>query len=68
MQVQRVQNNNYKSYINTNFNKQSFNYNKTIPYSSDTVSFTANPVKEVKTITSNLTPRKINDFFNYAHI
>ena len=68
MQVQRIQNNNYKSYINTNFNKQSFNYNKTIPYSSDTVSFTANPVKEVKAITSNLTPQKIEEFFYLAGI
>ena len=68
MQVQRVQNNNYKSYINTNFSKQSFIYNKTIPYSSDTVSFTANPVKEVKAITSNLTPQKIEEFFYLAGI
>lgn len=68
MQVQRVQNNNYKSYINTNFSKQSFIYNKTIPYSSYTVSFTANPVKEVKAITSNLTPPKIEEFFYLAGI
>ena len=62
MQVQKVQNNNYKNYINTNFSKQSFIYNKTTPYSSDSVSFTANPTKEIKAQTSNLTPKKIEEF------
>ena len=59
---------NSRKYNNTNISNQPNIYQKTKSYNNDTVSFTANPAKEVKTITSNLTPRKINDFFNYAHI
>ena len=68
MQVQRIQNNNNNYRRSIYFCNKSFIYNNSNSYRNDSVSFTANPVKEVKTIASNLTPERIEEFFNVAGI
>jgi len=59
---------NSRKYNNTNISNQPNIYQKTKSYNNDTVSFTANPAKEVKVITPNLTPQKIEEFFYLAGI